>query len=200
MERADSIAFDLHKWLYMPIEIGCVLVRRDEDHRRAFALQPGYLAHSGERGLAAGSHWFSDYGIQLTRGFRALKAWMSFKEHGIRKYGRLIQQNVDQARYLAGLVDAEPDLERLAPVPLNVVCFRFVADGLDDAALNELNQELLIRLHESGVAAPSYTTLNGRYALRAAITNHRSRREDFDILVREVRGLGQALLADAGRQ
>lgn len=196
MERADSIAFDLHKWLYMPMEIGCALVRREEDHRRAFSLTPDYLAHTGQRGLAAATTWFSDYGIQLSRGFRALKAWMSIKAYGARKYGRLIQQNVTQARYLAGLVDAAPELERLAPVPLNIVCFRFRADGLDDAALNDLNQEILIQLHESGVAVPSYTTLDGKYALRVAITNHRSRREDFELLAREVVRLGQAVLIE----
>ena len=191
MERADSLAIDLHKWMYMPIEVGCALVRSAADHRRAFALTPEYLAHGGERGLLAGSNWFSDYGIQLSRGFRALKVWLSLKEHGIAKYGRLIQQNVEQARYLADLVDAAPKLERLAPVPLNIVCFRFKADHLDDAALNQLNQELLIELHESGIAAPSSTTLNGKYAIRTAITNHRSRRADFDLLVREVIRLGK---------
>lgn len=194
MERADSLAFDLHKWLYMPFEIGCILVRREEDHRRTFSLTPEYLAHGGERGLASGSHWFSDYGVQLTRGFRALKAWMSLKEHGVQKYGRLIQQNVDQARYLAGLVDATPALEQIAPVPLNIVCFRYNPGGLDEPALNQLNQELLVRLHESGVAVPTYTTLNSQYTLRAAITNHRSRRADFDLLVREVARLGQELV------
>ncbi len=192
MERADSLAFDLHKWMYIPYEVGCVLVRREQDHRRAFSLTPAYLSHA-ERGLAAGSVWFSDYGVELSRGFRALKVWMSLKEHGAEKYGRLIQQNVDQAHYLAGLVDAAPHLQLLAPVPLNIVCFRFIADGWDDAALNELNQELLMQLHESGIAVPSYTTIAGKYALRVAITNHRSRREDFDILVREVVRVGGAL-------
>jgi len=178
--------------MYMPFEVGCALVRREEDHRRAFSLTPEYLTHTGDRGLAAGSVWFSDYGVQLSRGFRALKVWMSIKEHGIRKYERLIQQNVEQARYLTDLVDTAPELERLAPVPLNIVCFRFKANHLDETALNQLNQELLIQLHESGIVVPSYTTLNGKYALRAAITNHRSRREDFDILVREVIRLGKA--------
>lgn len=194
MERADSVAFDLHKWLYMPMEIGCTLVRREEDHRRAFSLTPDYLTHAGERGLAAGSLWFSDYGPQLTRGFRALKAWMSFKAHGIQKYGRLIQQNVDQAQYLADLVDAAPELERLAPAPLNIVCFRYRPSGLDEGQrLDELNQELIVRLHESGIAVPSPTTLNGRVALRVAISNHRSQREDFDILLDAVVRLGREL-------
>jgi len=193
MERADSLAFDMHKWMYMPYEIGCALVRTPQDHRGTFALTPDYLAHT-ERGLAAGPIWFSDYGPQLSRGFRALKAWMSIKEHGIKKYGRLIQQNVDQARYLAGLVDDSPDLEKLAPVSLNIVCFRFTAPHLDDAALNRLNQELLTQLHERGIAAPSSTTLASRYALRVAITNHRSRREDFALFVRETVRIGRELL------
>ncbi len=193
MERADSLAFDLHKWMYMPIEVGCALVRSASDHRRAFSLTPEYLEH-GERGAASGPIWFNEYGIQLTRGFRALKVWLSLKEHGLAKYGRVIKQNVEQAHYLAGLVDAAPELERLAPAPLSIVCFRFKADQLDEAALNALNKELLIQLHESGIAVPTYTTLNGKYAIRAAITNHRSRREDFDILVREVIRIGHRLL------
>jgi len=193
LERADSLAFDLHKWMYMPYEIGCVLVRNEANHRGAFLMSADYLTHA-ERGLAGGPLWFSEYGPQLSRGFRALKAWMSIKEHGIKKYGRLIKQNVDQARYLAELVDDSPDLERLAPVPLNIVCFRFKADRLDDTSLNQLNQELLIQLHERGIAVPSHTTLGGKYALRVAITNHRSQREDFDVLVRQVITLGEGLL------
>jgi glutamate/tyrosine decarboxylase-like PLP-dependent enzyme len=193
IEKADSLAFDLHKWMYMPFEVGCILVRREEDHRRAFSLTPEYLMHA-QRGLAGGTHWFSDYGVQLTRGFRALKVWMSIKEHGIDKYGRVIQQNIKQAQYLAGLVEAAPELELVAPVPLNIVCFRYCADGYTEPELNLLNQELLIRLHESGVAAPSYTTLGGRYALRAAITNHRSRMEDFDLMINEVARIGRELV------
>ncbi len=194
MEQADSVAFDLHKWLYMPFEIGCVLVRSASAHRQAFSFIPEYLAHH-DRGVAGGDLWFSDYGLQLTRGFRALKAWMSFKEHGSLKYGQMIRQNVDQAHYLARLVDAAPDLERLAPAPLNIVCFRYNPGGLDDAALNRLNEEILFELHERGIAVPSYTTLGGKYALRVANTNHRSRREDFEMLVAAVRSIGAELMA-----
>ncbi len=192
MERADSLAFDMHKWMYMPFEVGCILVRREQDHRLAFSLTPAYLSHT-ERGLAGGAVWFSDYGIQLSRGFRALKAWMSIKEHGIEKYGRLIQQNVDQARYLADLVKATPDLQLLATGPLNIVCFRFTVEGWNDTTLDCLNQELLIQTHESGIAVPSYTTIDGKYALRVSVTNHRSRREDFDLFVSEVVRLGREL-------
>ncbi len=190
MERADSIAFDLHKWMYMPIEVGCTLVRSEEAHRRAFSLTPEYLSHF-ERGAAGGSRWFNDYGLQLTRSFRALKVWLSLKEHGIEKYGRVIQQNVDQCRYLVGLIEAAPELELLAPAPLNIVCFRYTAPGFDEAALNRLNQEIMFELHEQGLAVPSYTLLDGRFAIRVAHTNHRTRYADFDLLVREVVRLGQ---------
>ena len=193
---SDSLALDLHKWMYMPFEAGCALVRSEPAHRKAFSLTPEYLAHA-ERGLAAGPLWFSDYGVQLSRGFRALKVWMSLKEHGVLKFGRMVQQNIAQAQYLAQRVDAHPRLERLAPAPLNIVCFRYNPGGLDEAALNRLNQELLIRLHESGIAAPSSTTLQGRYCLRAALTNPRSRREDFDILVEAAARFGDEILAEA---
>ncbi len=193
MERADSLAFDLHKWMYMPFELGCALVRRKKDQLRAFALTPDYLARA-RGGISGGPVWYSEYGFQCSRGFRALKAWMSLKEHGVLKYGRLVQQNVEQARYLAELVDTAPELERVAPVPLNIVCFRFTANGLDKAALNELNSEILVQLQESGVAVLSSTMINGKYALRVAITNHRSRREDFELLVHEVTRLGNILV------
>lgn len=192
MERADSLAFDLHKWMYMPYEAGCALVRRPEAQRAAFALAPSYLA-AMDQGVAAGTTWFNDLGLQLSRGFRALKVWMSLKEHGVEKYGRLIRQNVAQARYLAARVDAHDDLVLLAPVPLNIVCFRYAPAGVPEARLNDLNRALLGRLQEEGIAVPSHTLLAGRFALRVAITNHRSRREDFDALIAAVRRIGGSL-------
>lgn len=193
MSKADSLAFDLHKWMYMPIEVGCALVKKEEEHRHAFSLTPDYLEHA-TRGLSGGKTWFSDYGIQLSRGFRALKVWMGLKEHGILKYGRLIQQNIDQAQYLADLIKSTPEVELLAPVPLNIVCFRYISNSLTDSLLNDLNRELLLRLQESGVAVPSNTMIDGSYALRVAITNHRSQRRDFDILVENVVRIGDELL------
>ena len=201
MERADSLAFDLHKWMYLSYPIGCVLVRNAEEHRRTFSLSPTYLAHGeGERGLTAVDvPWLSDYGFELSRGFHALKAWMTIKEHGTAKYGRLIQQNIDQARYLARLVDAAPDLEPALPVSLNVVCFRYRRPGLSDAALDDLNKRIEIELQERGVAVPSVVAIKGRKYLHVAITNHRSRREDFDVLVREVIRIGDELAPPADR-
>jgi aromatic-L-amino-acid decarboxylase len=197
MERADSVTLDLHKWLHVPFEAACVLVRDRKAHRDTFALTPEYLEHT-ERGLASGSHWFSEYGLQLSRGFRALKIWLTIKEHGLDRFGRLIDRNIDQAHELAALVRAAPDLALAAPVKTNIVCFRYDPGGLDEARLDELNEELLVRLHESGVAAPSYTTLGGRYCLRAAIANHRTEDADLVMLVEKVRALGAELTATGG--
>ena len=192
MEQADSVALDLHKWLHVPFEAGCVLVRDRKAHRATFALTPEYLAHA-QRGLASGADWFSEYGVQLSRGFRALKVWLSFKEHGLAKFGRLIEQNIAQAERLGGLVCAAAELELMAPVGLNIVCFRYRGTGGSQQQLNTLNQELLIRLHEGGMVVPSYTTLAGNYCLRAAIVNHRTRTEDLGVLVDEVLRTGRAL-------
>jgi glutamate/tyrosine decarboxylase-like PLP-dependent enzyme len=192
MERADSLAFDLHKWGYLPFECACVLVRDAELHRATFATKASYLGETS-RGVIAGGLPFADRGLDLTRGFKALKVWLSFKAHGVSALGKLIEQNVAQARYLADLVAAHPELELLAPVPLNVVCFRYAPRGTAESALNELNEEILLQLQESGTAVPSATLLRGRYALRCANVNHRSRRGDFDTLVDAVVTLGRKL-------
>lgn len=193
MERADSLAFDLHKWMYVNYEVGCALVRWPEKHRATFVSPAEYLAHL-TRGLPAGPIWFNEYGVQLSRGFRALKVWMSIQEHGVAKYGRLVAQNCDQAKYLEGLVAREPELTMMAPVPLNIVCFRFAPPGLDETRLDAINEEILYGLQESGTAVPSSTTLQGRFSLRVCLCNHRTRREDLDLLVREVLERGRAAM------
>jgi glutamate/tyrosine decarboxylase-like PLP-dependent enzyme len=147
--------------------------------------------------VAAGDRWFSDYGPQLTRGFRALKVWMALKTYGIAKMGRVIAQNIGQARYLAALIERTPELQLLAPAPLNIVCFRYAPPGMNDEQLDALNREILLRLHETGVAVPSGTMVRGRYAIRCAITNHRTRYEDLDILVANTVQLGQSLVGEA---
>lgn len=195
MERADSIAFDLHKWMYVPYEAGCTLVRKGLQHYQAFSMHADYLAHE-DRGVAAGDIWFSDYGVELSRGFKALKIWMTMKEHGVKKFGRLVTQNIEQVQYLKSLVETNEKLELLAPAPMNILCFRYTAPSMSNEQLNILNKELLIRLHESGVAVPSYTVLHGNYALRVANTNHRTRREDFDLLIRKVIELGDQLVKE----
>ncbi|WP_421915343.1 pyridoxal phosphate-dependent decarboxylase family protein [Mesorhizobium sp.] len=185
---ADSVALDPHKWLHAPFEVGCALVRDASAHRNTFAVTPEYL-ESTPRGLASGQ-WLHDYGLQTTRGFRALKVWMALKEHGIEKFGRLIDQNIAQAGYLADLIAAEPLLELVVPPTINIVCFRCRPGGMTGDmtgdALKALNTEIMLRLQEQGIAALSDTTVRGQHCLRVAINNHRTRREDLDLLVREV--------------
>jgi aromatic-L-amino-acid/L-tryptophan decarboxylase len=193
MRKADSLAFDLHKWMYMPIEVACVLIRDPLEHASSFTIRPDYLNHM-PRGAGSGEHvWFSDLGLQLTRGFKALKVWMSFQAYGLNKFSRLIEQNISQAEYLGELVEKSNKLELMTPVTLNVVCFRYDF-GFEDEEINKKwNSELLMLLHEGGIAVPSYTILNGKFCLRAAIVNHRSRLEDFDLLVENVVEIGDEL-------
>jgi aromatic-L-amino-acid/L-tryptophan decarboxylase len=190
IELADSVAFDLHKWMYLPFEVACVLVRDAQVHRDAFALTPSYLTPSS-RGVIAGGLPFADRGVELTRSFKALKVWVSLKAEGVNRFARLIEQNVRQCEYLAGVIDAHPRLELLAPVALNIVCFRYVAAGFSEEQQNALNQEALLRLQESGISVPSSTTIRGHFAIRVANVNHRSRREDFDLLVTSVLRFGE---------
>lgn len=186
--KANSVALDPHKWLHAPFEAGCALVRDASAHREAFAVRPEYL-ESTARGLASGD-WLNDYGLQTSRGFKALKIWMSLKEHGVEKFGRLIDQNIAQGHYLSALIEAETLLQLVVPTNINIVCFNYRLAGMDGAALKALNTELMLRLQEQGVAAVSDTTVHGEHCLRAAINNHRTRREDLDLLVRETIRLG----------
>ncbi|MCB9111391.1 MAG: aminotransferase class V-fold PLP-dependent enzyme [Anaerolineales bacterium] len=195
IERANSVALDLHKWMHMPIEVGCAIIRSEKAHRDTFSLTPEYLAHE-TRGIAAGNIWFNDYGLQLSRNFRALKVWMSIKEHGLDRFGRMMARNVEQAHYFGQLVEKDSKMELLAPIGLDIVCFRFNPGGMDEDALNALNKEILMQLHEKGIAAPSYTTLGKTYCLRIAISNHRSTFEDFDLLAREVVRLGNEIVSE----
>jgi glutamate/tyrosine decarboxylase-like PLP-dependent enzyme len=116
---------------------------------------------------------------------------MSLKEHGADRYGEQIDQNVAQAGYLARLIGVQPELDLAAPVPLNIVCFRYVGDRAADVDWDWVNREVLMRIQERGIAAPSSTVLDGRFAIRVAITNHRSTRRDFDMLVDAVLGIGR---------
>jgi aromatic-L-amino-acid/L-tryptophan decarboxylase len=192
IEHADSIAFDFHKWFYVPYDVGCVLVRDEAHLRDSFSPPASYLAKL-DRGVVGGGVSYGGLGADLSRRFRALKVWMSFKEHGAERYGEQIEQNVAQARYLARLIEGEPELELAAPVPLNIVCFRYVGTRRAGTDTDAVNREVLMRLQESGIAVPSSTILDGRFAIRVAITNHRSTRADFDALVSATVAIGREL-------
>jgi glutamate/tyrosine decarboxylase-like PLP-dependent enzyme len=182
IELADSIALDFHKWGQVPYDAGFLLVRDGEQHRQAFAQPAAYLRREA-RGLAAGAVWPCDLGPDLSRGFRALKTWFTLKTFGTDLLGATIARSCALAKYLEARVLAEPRLELLAPVNLNIVCFRYRAD-------DAVNREIVADIQESGVAAPSSTTLNGRFAIRAAIVNHRTEEADIDALVAAVLEFG----------
>jgi aromatic-L-amino-acid decarboxylase len=190
IEQADSISFDFHKWFHVPYDAACTLVRDSSAHRRSFAPHAAYLAPL-DGGIPSGGTSFGELGMDLSRGFRALKVWMTFMTYGLDHLGALVDQNIEQARYLCQLVDNEPRLTLAAPAPLNIVTFRYADPQADDKTNDDITREILIGLQESGIAAPSHTVLDGRFAIRVAITNHRSRREDFQVLVQEAVRLGQ---------
>jgi aromatic-L-amino-acid decarboxylase len=193
IERADSLAFDFHKWGQVPYDAGFILVRDGQLHKNSFASQASYLQRA-EHGLAAGSPWPCDFGPDLSRGFRALKTWFTLKVHGTAAVGAAISRTCQLARYLETRISETPELELLAPVELNIVCFRYRAKNSD-----QLNKELVIALQESGIAAPSTTRIENRIAIRAAIFNHRTRRSDIDALVEKTLALGRSLQNSASQ-
>ena len=192
IERAGSVAIDPHKWLHTPFEAGAVLIKDPEAHFATFEMHGPYLQLQ-ERGMIAGK-FLADYGLELSRGFRALTIWMAFKEQGSAKFGRLIAKDIGLARYMAGKIEADSLLELFAPVDLNIVCFRHVA--ADEDASRVLNTEIMLRLQERGLAVPSDTTVQGKHGLRCAFNNHRTRREDIDGFLDDVLHIAKEIIAE----
>jgi aromatic-L-amino-acid decarboxylase len=180
IERADSLAFDFHKWGQVPYDAGFVMVRDGTLHHATFASPAAYLRRE-TRGMAAGSPWPCDFGPDLSRGFRALKTWFTIKAYGAEKLGAMISKTCALAQYLKQCIEQDPALESLAPVALNIVCFRYRSQHPD-----QVNRNIVADLQESGIAAPSTTTVNGCLAIRAAIVNHRTNRSDIDALLKAV--------------
>jgi len=187
LERADSVAFDFHKWAHVPYDAGFLLVRDQDLHRGTFASQAAYLSRA-PRGLAAGEDWPCDFGPDLSRGFRALKVWMTFQTLGADAIGAAIEANCAAARRLAERVEASRAFELAAPVPLNIVCFSLTGE-VDGAR----NRELVMRLQERGLAAPSTTRIGGRDVIRAAIFNHRTSLADIDAFFDDAAGIAVEL-------
>ncbi|HZL39202.1 MAG TPA: pyridoxal-dependent decarboxylase [Pseudolabrys sp.] len=180
IQQADSIALDFHKWGQVPYDAGFILVRNGAQHRDTFASPAAYLRRE-TRGLAAGAQWPCDFGPDLSRGFRALKTWFTLKVYGTDALGAMISRSCELARYLEIKIATARELELLAPVSLNIVCFRYRGDDAD-----RLNAKIVADLHESGIAAPSTTIIDGRLAIRAAIVNHRTEPRDLDAMLAAV--------------
>jgi aromatic-L-amino-acid/L-tryptophan decarboxylase len=187
IERADSIAFDFHKWGQVPYDAGFILVRNGELQLDTFAMPAAYLSRES-RGLSAGSPWPCDLGPELSRGFRALKTWFTIKVYGQEKLGQVISNTCALAQYLKQRIELNPKLELLASVELNIVCFRYRCLNP-----NRINADIVIALQESGIVAPSTTTLHGQLAIRAAIVNHRTTSSDIDALIEATLAFGKII-------
>jgi selenocysteine lyase/cysteine desulfurase len=176
IEQADSVTMDPHKWLYQPYECGCVLVREGRLLRTAFQISPDYLKDAGGE-LAEVN--FADQGLQLARGTRALKVWLSVKSFGVAGFRAAVDSALDLAAEAGHRIRASSTLELLAPVTLGVVCFRRRFEGIEDPeALDRLNRQLVAALEASGEAVVSTTSLRGRYAIRMCVLNHTTTRHD----------------------
>lgn len=195
MERADSIAADPHKWLYVPYEAGATLVREPGRLSATFRKFPEYLASDPESPFP-GPAWFAERGVELSRGFKALKVWMGLKTHGRRAYAAQIENDVRLAAYIAAEVDRRPDFERLAESPLSIANFRFHPPNpnLSEEALDHINRRIVNRLVGDGSFFLAPTILKGRTALRVSITNFRTREEDLLALLNEAARVGRDLL------
>ena len=189
IERADSLGFDFHKWGQVPYDAGFILVRDGTLQRNAFAASSAYLRRE-TRGLAGGPPWPCDYGPDLSRGFRALKTWFTLKVYGTRAIAATVSRTCELARYLGCRIGQLPELELVAPIELNIVCFRYRADDSD-----EVNRKLVIELQESGTVAPSMTRINGQLAIRVALVNHRTGQNDIERLLSRTLDLGRRAVA-----
>jgi aromatic-L-amino-acid/L-tryptophan decarboxylase len=193
--RADSVALDPHKWLYLPVDVGCVIYRAPEIARSAFAHEAEYTRIIGEEADEAFAFW--DYGPELSRRFRALKVWMLLKGVGLDSLSEAIESNLACARYFESMVRASDDFEMVAPVELSIFCFRHVPVQLrseSPQAINAFNERLLIALQRDGSSYLSNATLDGRFALRGCVLNYRTTLRDMEILLDDLRRVARSLL------
>jgi glutamate/tyrosine decarboxylase-like PLP-dependent enzyme len=194
IERADSLAFDFHKWAQVPYDAGFVLVRDGERQQQAFASSCAYLMRE-KRGMSAGSPWPCDLGPDLSRGFRALKIWTTLKVFGTNAIGEVVEHSCALARCLERRILASTELELMAPVELNIVCFRYRFE--QEELADQLNRQIVIQLQEWGEVAPSTTTVAGRLWIRAAFVNHRTTQSEMETLLAAALAAGRALRSQA---
>src|SRR5438067_2408263 len=198
IERADSIALDPHKWLYLPVDVGCVIYREPEIARAAFAHEAEYTRIIGQQADEAFAFW--DYGPELSRRFRALKVWMLLKGVGLDYLGEAIESNLACARHLESMVRASNDFEMVAPIELSIFCFRHVPAQLRNGspqAIDAFNERLLIALQRDGSSYLSNATLGGRFALRGCVLNYRTTLRDMELLLDDLRRVARSLAAFA---
>jgi aromatic-L-amino-acid decarboxylase len=213
LEEADSLSLDPHKWLYAPLDCGCLILREPERARAAFAgTEEGYIKVFEREEDEAFAFW--DYGVELSRPFRALKIWAMLGYYGARRISDAIAEDCALAEHLGALVRAADDFELLAPVTLGICCFRYVPEGARselergageererlNARLDDLNARVMHRVQRGGVAYLSNAILRGRFALRASITNFRTTRRDLAVTLDAVRRAALECLREEGRE
>jgi glutamate/tyrosine decarboxylase-like PLP-dependent enzyme len=188
IERADSVSLDPHKWLYVPVDAGCLLFRDAAAARAAFNTEDAdYIKTHGYTDEEAFAFW--DYGVELSRRFRALKVWLTLQYYGTRRIAEAISDDISLAEYFGDIVANAGDFELLAPVELSICCFRYVPRGaaVNDADLDRLNERIMELVQKGGRAYISNATVNGRFALRACITNFRTTKSDIDQTIEAIR-------------
>ena len=186
LERADSVSLDPHKWLFVPVDAGCLLFRDAVAAATAFSTEEAdYIKVHGLTEDAAFAYW--DYGVELSRRFRALKVWLTLNYYGVRRLAEAIAEDNSLAAYFGELVTQAEDFELLAPVELSICCFRYVCQGASESELDRLNEKIMAAVQNSGRAYLSNATVNGRFALRACITNFRTTKVDLEETLTVVR-------------
>jgi glutamate/tyrosine decarboxylase-like PLP-dependent enzyme len=198
IERADSIAADPHKWLYVPYEAGATLVREPGRLAATFRKFPEYLASDPDSPFP-GPAWFAERGVELSRGFKALKVWMGLQVHGSDAYARAIENDVALAGFLCEEVDRRPDFEKMAEQVLSIANFRWRPSGgtLTDPEVDRLNRRIVNRLVGDGSFFLAPTILKGRAALRVCIVNFRTTRDDLTFLLDEIARVGSELIVES---
>ena len=186
LTRADSVSLDPHKWLYVPVDAGCLLFRDSLAASAAFNTEDAdYIKTHGYSDEEAFAYW--DYGVELSRRFRALKVWLTLQYYGTRRIAEAISDDISLAAYLGEVVSKADDFELLAPVELSICCFRYVPPGASEEELDRLNERIMERVQKGGRAYISNATVNGRFALRACITNFRTTKSDIEETVDAIR-------------
>jgi glutamate/tyrosine decarboxylase-like PLP-dependent enzyme len=190
LERADSVSLDPHKWLYVPVDAGCLLFR-DAAAAAVFTEDAAYIQTHGLAEDATFAYW--DYGVELSRRFRALKVWLTLGYYGSRRIAEAVSRDIALAAYLGELVSNADDFELLAPVELSICCFRYVPKNAQESDLNQLNEQIMSAVQKGGRAYLSNATVNGKFALRACITNFRTTKADIEQTLEVVRDAARQL-------
>lgn len=195
LELADSVSLDPHKWLYVPVDAGCLLLRDPAAAVSTFSTEEAdYIKVHGLSEDAAFAYW--DYGVELSRRFRALKVWLTLGYYGARRLAESISNDISMAAYMGELVSRADDFELLAPVELSICCFRYLPRNANRAELDQLNEKIMAAVQKDGRAYLSNATVNGKFALRACITNFRTTKADIEETLNVVRAVARSLATD----